>query len=258
MALNGDLPAYLAKCRVPECAACRFGKATRVPWRTKGANNKGKLFTVTAPGQCVSVDQLETTTPGLIGQMKGIPTKMQYKVATIFVDHFSRLSFIYLQKSTTSQETVEAKKAFEAYAASMGVKIQHYHADNGRFADKAFVEAVAKERQTISYCGVNAHFQNGIAEKRIRDIQEAARTSILHAQHRWPDAVEANLWPYAIRYQNEIFNSTPRKGQAVLPIELFSRSEVKPKLKHFHPFACPVYVLNNNQQQGKSGPKWGS
>ena len=61
----------------------------------------------------MSIDQLESTTPGLIGQLKGIPTKLRYKVATVFVDHFSRLSFVHLQKTTSADETVLAKEAFE-------------------------------------------------------------------------------------------------------------------------------------------------
>jgi hypothetical protein len=33
------------------------------------------------------------------------------------------------------------------------------------------MKAVKKQPQTISFCGVNAHFQNGVAEKIIRDLQ---------------------------------------------------------------------------------------
>jgi hypothetical protein len=53
--------------------------------------------------------------------------------------------------------------------------IHHYHADNGRFADSVFMGAVEKSQHTISLCGANAHFQNGVVEKRIRDLQEQAR-----------------------------------------------------------------------------------
>jgi uncharacterized protein with PIN domain len=62
----------------------------------------------------------------------------------------------------TSQETVEAKQAFEQFTANHGVAIKHYHADNGRFADNAFKQHCKQYNQTISYCGVNAHFQNGM------------------------------------------------------------------------------------------------
>ena len=84
-------------------------------------------------------------------------------------------------KTITSQETVEAKIAFESYAREHGVNIQHYHADNGRFADKEFVSHVTRSGQSISYCGVNAHWQNGRAEKRIRDLQDRVRVQLLHA-----------------------------------------------------------------------------
>jgi hypothetical protein len=40
---------------------------------------------------------------------------------------------------------------------------------------------VARKGQTISFCGVNAHFQNGKAERRIRLLQDLARSQPLHA-----------------------------------------------------------------------------
>jgi hypothetical protein len=89
-------------------------------------------------------------------------------VTTIFVDHFSRLSFVYVQESTKVDETLLAKRAFEAYATSFGVVIQNYHADNGRFAEHLLLNHAALKGQMVSLRGVNAHFQNGIAEKRIR------------------------------------------------------------------------------------------
>jgi len=123
MAKLGDLPKRLSTCSKPQCAACRFGRATKVPWRTKGKDNQGTIKTCTKPGQCVSVDQLESTTPGLIAQLKGAPTKMRYRYVTVFIDHYSDLSYVHLQKTITSAETVEAKQAFEAYSKSLGVRL---------------------------------------------------------------------------------------------------------------------------------------
>jgi hypothetical protein len=257
MAKEGDLPKSFLTCRLPECAACRFGRATKVPWRVKGKQNS-KIRTANSPGACVSVDQLESRSPGLIAQLKGRATRHRYHYATIFVDHFSSLSYIYLHKSITGEETVAAKRAFEAYSMSLGVKILHYHADNGRFADNLFLSAVKEMGQTISFCGVNAHFQNGIAEKRIRDLQESARTQIIFAKHRWPAAIEVALWPYALRYANSVHNNTTLRSKPTSPIELFANVAVKPKIKHFHTFGCPVYVLDNKLQSSQSLPKWES
>jgi hypothetical protein len=87
------------------------------------------------------------------------------------------------------------------------VTIEHYHADNGCFADNAFMQSIAEYGQTISFCGVNAHFQNGIAEKCIGKHSEQAHKQLLHAKARWPEAIEINLWPYVIRNANDIHNT---------------------------------------------------
>ena len=255
LADKGQLPKRLLTCHTPFCAACQYGKMTKRPWRVKG-EDKGTAKTATYPGQVVSVDQLESTSPGFIAQLKGALTQQRYRYATVFVDQFSRYTYVYLQKRITSQETVMAKHAFERAAAQLGVTIKHYHADNGRFADNAFIQDCEANRQILSYCGVNAHFQNGIAERRIWDLQERTRTSMLYAMNKWRKMVIINLWPYAMRHANDVANATPRKGQELSPLEMFSRVEIAPKLRHFHAFGCPTYVLDNALQSGQGAPKW--
>ena len=132
LANNGQLKKHLLTCHTPFCAACQYGKMTKRPWRVKG-DNKATAKTATFPGQEVSVDQLESTSPSFITQLKGILTQQRYRYATVFVDQFSRYTFVYLQKRVTSEETVMAKHAFERSAEQRGVKIKHYHVDNGRF-----------------------------------------------------------------------------------------------------------------------------
>jgi hypothetical protein len=96
--------------------------------------------------------------------MKGKLTKKRYRCATIFVDHYSRLRFVHLKIDDSLVETVAAKHAFETFAAEHGVKIQHYHCNNGCLSDNAFKQACHEQCQQLTFCGVNAHFQNGIAE----------------------------------------------------------------------------------------------
>jgi len=256
MARQGMLPKRLSECRVPMCTSCLFGKATRKPWRTKPTKAKA-VQTVTRPGQCVSVDQLISTTPGLIAQLRGKPTTKRYQAATVFVDQYSGLGFIHLQKTTSADETIEGKEKFEAYAASCGVNVSHYHADNGIFADNKFRQAVRDSQQTLSFCGVNAHFQNSVAERRIRELQDSARTMLIHANRRWPTAIDAHLWPYALRYANDMYNHAPlKRNNNIPPMELFSGTKVAFNPRHAHTFGCPVYVLDNTLQQGKKVDKW--
>jgi hypothetical protein len=190
--------------------------------------------------------------------MRGsILTNQRYRYATVFVDQFSDYTFVYLHTSITTEETLKAKKAFEIHADSFGVNVKHYHADNGRFQDIKFKEDCMAQAQRITYCGVNAHFQNGRAERKIRDLQDGARTSLLHAMKKWPSAITVNLWPYAIRYMNDVNNYVPRRNEHQSPIELFSSTMSNKRLNQFYHFGCPVYVLDHNLQSGKrSGMKW--
>ena len=80
-----------------------------------------------APGECVSMDQIESRTPGFIGVLRGFISKKRYTCATIFVDHYSGFTYVHLQTSTNMDETLKTKVAFEAYTRSLGVKIRHYH-----------------------------------------------------------------------------------------------------------------------------------
>jgi hypothetical protein len=257
LAQRGDIPKRLKHCAIPVCAACQYGKATRRPCRTKKPNRKIKP--ATRPGECVSVDQMESRAVGFIAQMKGSLTHGRYPVATIFVDHHSRLGYVHLQKDASSKETLKAKHAFETYAKDRGVRIQHYHADNGRFVDNAWVDSLDEEGQGITYCGVNAHWQNGIAERRIWDLKDQARTMLLHAQHNWPEANSTNLWPYALRTAGDIFNDAPTLNGAhkdSTPHEVFTGTRSPVEVRHHHTFGCPVYVTATPLQQGKSLPWW--
>jgi hypothetical protein len=84
----------------------------------------------------------------------------------------------------TSEETFKSKLAFEKFAATHGTHIRHCHADNGRFKDNPFMKSIEEKGQIISFCGVGAHHQNGVAGKRIEDLQRKATTVLLHDAQR--------------------------------------------------------------------------
>ena len=96
----GLLPKKLAKAPIPKCAGCMFAAMTKKPWRTKGRNTGGqvgRILKITRPGQCISVDILESPQVGFIAHMKGRLTKKRYRYATVFVDHFSDMQWTYLR-----------------------------------------------------------------------------------------------------------------------------------------------------------------
>ncbi len=119
MAELGLIPRKLKDFHMSKCPTCIYGKQTRHPWRTKSKPASiGK--TVTKPDQCVSVDQLSLPTPGIIAQVKGNLTQDRYHAATVFVNHFSDLTYIRVSQSDTSEETGEAKEAFECFIYAHG------------------------------------------------------------------------------------------------------------------------------------------
>ena len=256
LAKLGIIPKRLLQLvKPPPCAGCLTWKSTRRPWRVKG--QQGTIKQATYCGECISVDQLDATTPGFVAQLKGILTRKRYRYATIFVDHFSDIDYVVPQTSLTSEETLRAKHSFEAWASSHNVPIKHYHADNGRFQDNAWKKDCEKKEQGITYCGVGAHWQNGVAEKRIRDLNDMASVMLNYAMRKWPQALSLHLWPYALRAASDTNSCLPRVGKEQSPLEIWTKSSIRPNLRHHHPFGCPVYVLDGNLQGGnKAGKKW--
>jgi hypothetical protein len=164
-------------------------------------------------------------------------------------------------ENLTSNETLRAKKAFERHASSFTVSIKHYHCDNGSvFRGHAFVADCEMKSQGISYCGVYAHHQNGLAEKAIRDLQDSARKQLLFAQARWSEAIDTSLWPYALLSAAAISNNVPQypKGEEDLrsSFQLFTGVNVYHHFRFFHTFGAPAYKLHTSLQAGGKIPKW--
>ena len=80
------------------------------------------------PGMLIWIDQIEFSQDGLIPILKGRQTSKKYHVTTIFVDNFSKFTYVHFSENTTANESVKAKSEFEQYAAAFGVNIQKYHA----------------------------------------------------------------------------------------------------------------------------------
>lgn len=128
MALLDMLPRTILQVTPPKCAACHYGAMTRKPWRTSKKISGIKPTPIHRPGDCVSIDQMESSVSGFVAQLKGQLTRRRYSVTTVFVDHYSRLKYVHPQSSTSAQDTLEAKESFEAYAKKHGVAIRQYHA----------------------------------------------------------------------------------------------------------------------------------
>ena len=79
---------------------------------------------------------------------------------------------------------------------------------------------------------------------------------LLHANHKWPHAISAHLWPYACRMAALVHNIAPRDRDGETPVSLFTRQTRPPKVRYSHTFGCPTYVLHRDLQGGKKINKW--
>jgi hypothetical protein len=68
------------RAKPPMCNDCYCANASRTPWRgkiTKDDENKSERRSNLKPGDVVSIDQLESSVPGFIGQQTGILTRQR-------------------------------------------------------------------------------------------------------------------------------------------------------------------------------------
>ena len=158
------------------------------------------------PGKCTSIDQIVSAQPGLVPRMSGCHTRDRITAATCFFEYKSSFGYTHLCTSTDQEQTLISKAAYEKLADTHGVQIEAYHADNGRFAEKGFREAVANSNQTITFCGVGSHHQNALVERYIEEITKLGRTVLLHAKRHWKEAISTVLWPFAIRAVKDMRN----------------------------------------------------
>jgi hypothetical protein len=69
-------------------------------------------------------------------------TNLQIWGATVFIDYLSDYVYVALMRDLGLDKTLLAKTAFERHASKGGVTIHSYQADNGRFADSGFQQAI--------------------------------------------------------------------------------------------------------------------
>jgi hypothetical protein len=147
---------------------------------------------------------MEAGPQGRIFSTKEVPSTKRYKYVLFWINHDSSLVY------ATFHETKHAKELVQS--------IQNIRADNGMNATQLFHESCGgKRRQNFTFCAVGAHWLNGIAEYFIGTITEWARTILLNARSKWPDVIQEDMWPFALRHSINFHNASLRKNQQDAP-----------------------------------------
>ena len=139
--------------------------------------------------------------------MYGFFTNQRLWGATAFVDHVSDYVYVNLMRDLSLTEKFLAKSAMEKVMAQAGRNVQHYHTDNGRFADNGFINTVNGKDQNITFWGVGAPHQNGIIENKNKILTTGGHTLLLHGRSMWPNMIDEMFCQFAIKDVAERMNS---------------------------------------------------
>ena len=113
-------------------AVCKLTDDSKGNWKGSSSNKGIRISIDDETGVGVSPDHLVSHKPSLMSQVTGRLTHKRYCGAAVFADHFSDLVCSHLITSTSMEEIMNGKYAYENFAYHHGVNIKHYRGDNLR------------------------------------------------------------------------------------------------------------------------------
>ena len=185
--------------------------------------------------------------------------KINFEVAPFLWIMLLRLCFCAIRFPFGLVIRFITKHAFEREAATMGVTVKAYRADNVPFGSREFLADLEVQNQLITFSGTGAHHQNGVAERAIGTITRWARSMLLHAVLHWPDQTEVNLWPFAMEYAVYLVESScPRNSPCTHPLNYFPDPNSARMTISYGPMFGAVRFMSwiLALQDGKKLPKW--
>ena len=164
-------------------------------------------------------------------QMK---TTEGYTYFTVFYDEYTRYRWVYLHKDRTKSVEILRKFISDATKGTSRT-IQCLCTDQAQeFLSQAYKDELEKHKIRIEYSCAYDKFQNGYAEKLIRDVCNMARCMLEYG------SVARNMWGWAVRYAVYIQNRIVHRGMQVSPYEMQHQRE--PELDRLKVFCCTAYV----------------
>ena len=138
--------------------------------------------------------------------MSGFLTSKILLGATTFVDHVSDYVYVNLMRDLTLNETLLSKEATEKVMAQAGRYVKQYHADNGRFTDNGFINAIKTKDQNITFGGVGDHHQNGIIGNKNKMLTLGDCNILHHGMQMCPTMIYSMFWPFSMKAVAEMNN----------------------------------------------------
>lgn len=225
---------------IPEtpCRGCAMGKMTRGHFQQRDPEN-------------ISTKPLQRVYADLCGPFPVAALGSRLRYVCVFIDEFSRFIWAYLleRKSDAAKALkifIRESTRFSSNSIEQFVCLQ---TDNGGEFMSSEIRNCLSELGIIHQTSIPYdHEQQGMVERPIRTIMEAAECMRLHAnlpQAFWGDSVAASVYIYN-RFPHSALNyQTPYE-------KWFGRT---PTLSHMRVFGCKAWIHRQNRPHPRLTPK---
>lgn len=213
------------------CETCHMSKATRLPF-SSSLSRASKMF------ELVHSDVWGPTSESFDG----------FKYFVIFVDDFSRATWLYLLKS--KNEVMEVFKDFHNLVTNhFSSQIQTLRSDNGtEYMSHVMTQYLSNHGIMHQTSCVGTPQQNGIAERKNRDLLEKTRALMLQMN------VPKRFWSQGVMAAAYLINRLPSRVLGFKsPIEVMKGRKVD--ISHLRVFGCICFVHVQPHHRDKLDPR---
>ena len=214
------------------CDICHYSKSTRLPFNLS-LSKSSEMF------ELVHSDVWGPFSLSIDG----------FKYFVTFIDDFSKVTWVYLLKSKS--EVFECFKDFHRLVIThFSAHIKTLRTDNGtEYTSHNMKNYLISHGIVHQTSCVNTPEQNGVAERKNRDLLEKTRAIMMQMN------VPKHFWSYGVLTATYLINRLPSRVLDFLcPLEVLQQK--KPDLSHLKVFGCTCFVhLSATQRRDKLDPR---
>jgi transposase InsO family protein len=179
------------------------------------------------------------------------PSLSGFRYYIIYVDDYSRYTWIYFLRTKSTTEIVsifiEFKNKIELEFHHNGFKITRFRCDNGKgeYDNKQFRQLLTDFGITFEPSPPYTQYKNGVSERMLQTHNGKGRAMMVESN------LPGTLWAEAVNTANYLHARTPTSANSgISPFEkLYGR---KPEVSHLRRFGCTAYrLIPTSQRAGK-------